>query len=65
MPKAMPGYELDFVLPERRLEQITAFTNKVTEDGARTHVVNSDGSARHAAWSHLPAFLGGGSPPGA
>ena len=43
LPTAMPGYELDFVLPKGRLEQIAAFTNKVTEDGARTHIINIEG----------------------
>lgn len=44
-PMAMPAYELDFVLPKRRLEQIAAFTNKVTEDRARTHIINIEGLA--------------------
>lgn len=53
--------QLDLVLLEQRLEQITAFTNKVTEDGARTHIVNSEGSARLRTLPGLtsPHFLVG------
>lgn len=45
VPTATPGYELDFVLPKGRLEQIAAFTNKVTEDRATTHLINIEGLA--------------------